>query len=321
MRDERHRQADGHPRDDGCRPPGQPIRQIENSERRERRHQTDHGDRAEVPGHGIHRQQQRRQARRMDGVDLPVLPALHEVGTKLAGEKRSVVAALMVVPDGEVAVSQQALRDHQVMRLVAAQPVGLHGVEAEHQVDGQAGDEDRSTARAKQRLDPPASVDQPAEHAHNRERRNRPAQRPRQDQQQRRAIREPREIRHDPQPEQRARRNRVRDMRQPAGPARAPDVGLFTLPNWRGPTDNGCDGERRGAPHRKLPGRRQQRETCWSADRPTRDVNRRGLQPRGYSQGLGRQRHRGRLPPPGPPARYVAGHEGGASDSFRRTAM
>ena len=66
------------------------------------------------------RQHDRRHARRVDRIDGAVAPALDRVRIQIAGEVGAVVAALMVVLDLQVVVVEQALRDDEVVRLVAA---------------------------------------------------------------------------------------------------------------------------------------------------------------------------------------------------------
>src|SRR5688572_10315197 len=60
----------------------------------------------------------------MNGVDLAVLSALYEIGWQLGPGERPVIALPMVVLDLQVAVRQQAVRDDQVVRLVAPGPGG-----------------------------------------------------------------------------------------------------------------------------------------------------------------------------------------------------
>src|SRR5690606_17775582 len=64
----------------------------------------------------------RRQARRMNGIDFAVLAALQILRLDVHVEIRRVVALAVVVLDAQVAVAHQALRHDQVVRLVTTRP-------------------------------------------------------------------------------------------------------------------------------------------------------------------------------------------------------
>ena len=124
------------------------VRQIEDGQRRERGHQAKERDDTAVAGGGVDRQHQRREARRMYRIDLPVQSALHVVGTeRWTGPEGLVVAFDVVVLDLQVAIGNEAVRDDQVVRLVAPRPdrSGVQG--AEHQIEGEAAAEDRKACR------------------------------------------------------------------------------------------------------------------------------------------------------------------------------
>ncbi len=91
--------------------PNQPTRP-----RRER----DHGRlRAAVARQREGRRDERRDARRVDRVDLAVASSRDEIRFEIA-KRGDEVRIVVIVLDAQVAVAQQALRDGQVMRLVAA---------------------------------------------------------------------------------------------------------------------------------------------------------------------------------------------------------
>jgi hypothetical protein len=144
--DERDRQAAARPCKD-CRPgPGERFGKIEYCERSQRSEQRDEGDGACPPGNRIRRQDERRKSRRMDRVDLPVLAALEKIRPQIAGPVRLVVALPVVVLDLQITVFEQALGDDQVVRLVAAGPDRLLGIEAHAQVHNETHHEHRPSA-------------------------------------------------------------------------------------------------------------------------------------------------------------------------------
>jgi hypothetical protein len=84
-----------------------------------RRHQ-DRRLRAAVSEQRKRRRHERGHARRVNGVDLPVGAAPDEVRRQRASEVLGVVAIAVVVLDPQIEVAQQALRDDEVVGLVAA---------------------------------------------------------------------------------------------------------------------------------------------------------------------------------------------------------
>jgi hypothetical protein len=69
---------------------------------------------------GERRKHDRRQAWRVDRVHLAIAPAADDVRRQVAAPVGAIVAALVVVLDLDVAVREEALRDDEVVRLVAA---------------------------------------------------------------------------------------------------------------------------------------------------------------------------------------------------------
>ena len=93
----------------------------------ERRQDDEKRDSAHHPERGVRRQQERRQARRMNRVDLTVRATAQEVWRQSAREERRVIVVVVVVLDPEVAVFEQAVADDQIVRLVAT------GMQVRHQ--------------------------------------------------------------------------------------------------------------------------------------------------------------------------------------------
>ena len=87
---------------------------------RERRHDDQHHDHAVIAAHRKRRHREHRQADRMNGIDLTILPEREIVRLQRSVEVRTIVFAAVVVLDFQIAVVQQALRDDEVMRFVAA---------------------------------------------------------------------------------------------------------------------------------------------------------------------------------------------------------
>ena len=75
---------------------------------------------AEIAAGSVHRRHQDGHADRMNRVDLVVGAARQIVRLEIGREVFLVVEPLVVVLDLEIAVAPEALRDHQVMRLIAA---------------------------------------------------------------------------------------------------------------------------------------------------------------------------------------------------------
>ena len=188
VRNEGHGEADAEPGQCCHGPPRQQLRQVEHGQRGERRHQADEGDGTQIAGDGVDRQQQDRQAWRVDRVNLPVLPALHVVGSKVATEERPVVTALMVVLDLQVAVAQQTLGDDEIVRLVAADAVGAHGPQAESHVGRQADRKHRAASERGHAGDDRRHGVEPQTRAHNRHRYEQPLRGPCEHEQQRQAV-------------------------------------------------------------------------------------------------------------------------------------
>ena len=86
---------------------------------RERRHQHLQGDGGEIATQRVHRREQHAETDGVNRVDLPIGTARHVVGREIAREVLAVVAARVVVLDPQVAVTPEALRDHEVVRLVS----------------------------------------------------------------------------------------------------------------------------------------------------------------------------------------------------------
>jgi len=102
-----------------------------------------HGDdRAPGAGHGITRQDQRRETRRMNRVDLAVPAANEVIGAKVAAPERAIVAAGVVVLDLQVAIDQQTVGDDQIVWFVAARTDARKRPQPEPDVKRQADDED-----------------------------------------------------------------------------------------------------------------------------------------------------------------------------------
>ena len=81
-------------------------------------------DRTLVAGQGVGGGDQRRHAGRMDRIDASITPPAEVVGLQFAAKVRQILAARMVVVDGQVTVVEQALRDDEIVRLVTGrQPV------------------------------------------------------------------------------------------------------------------------------------------------------------------------------------------------------
>ena len=74
---------------------------------------------AAIPEEPERREDQDGQARRVDGIDLSVATALDHVRRQLLVVVGGVVAGPVVVFDAEVAVLEEALRNHEVVHLVA----------------------------------------------------------------------------------------------------------------------------------------------------------------------------------------------------------
>ena len=70
----------------------------------------------------------------MNGIARPVF-ADADVRVKRLREKRAIVLLLVIVGNGEVAVMREAVRDEQIVRLVAAAPDFAVYVEADGGVD------------------------------------------------------------------------------------------------------------------------------------------------------------------------------------------
>ena len=121
-----------------------------------RRDDEDRRDGAGIAERGVSRQQQRRQARRMNRVDAAIDAAPQIVRRQLTAEEADVVAAFVVVVDRQVAVTPQALGDHQIVRLVAA------GQDRAHRGVG-GGEEDQRHGAGQPAAAP--SIRQPGGHA------------------------------------------------------------------------------------------------------------------------------------------------------------
>ena len=246
VRHERHGQADRRPcRQPGTRP-GDERRQIEHRHASQRAHDRQHDDRAAITADRVRRREQRRQPRRVDRVNHFVQSTLQKVGPQLSGEVLVVVAALVIVFDRDVVVPQQALGDHEIVRLVGARSDRRRRPQPESKIDRQAGREDESPSgqrhpdRARQHRRC-GSAERDGQHG--------PAQRTGEREQRRRAIGQPRQIRNRPEPQQRQR---------PHG-----DAAIHACNN------NGDRGQR----HPELPPRCEQRHAGRPVAAPVDDVD------------------------------------------------
>jgi hypothetical protein len=134
-------------------------------------------------------------------VDLPVYPALHVIGAKIAAPILPVIALSIVVLDLEVAILDQALRDDQIVRLVAAGSE-LAGVEKpERRVDDERRDKQRDpdVPRIDGRMKRPGC---PAEYRETRHGCDDPSRRSGEHQQHGKTLGQPRQVRQRPEPEQ-----------------------------------------------------------------------------------------------------------------------
>ena len=203
VRHEGNGQADGRPGEERRAPPGERFRQIENRHGRQRGDQAHEHDDAAIARRGVGGKHHDRQARRVNRVDRAVLTATQEVGPQVAAEKLAVLAALVVVLDPQVAVGEQALGNDQIVRLVAARPDHTRRVHAEKQVENKARDEHRlSTGHLRLGGDQGDQTRTNRHGARQRHAGNDPADRTREHQQQRHAVWQPGQVRHDPQPQQ-----------------------------------------------------------------------------------------------------------------------
>jgi hypothetical protein len=88
--------------------------------RADRAHHGEEHRRAWQPEEEERRRDQQRQTGGVNGIDLAVRAAAQVIRLERARVIFEVIAAQVVVLDPDVAVSQQALRDHEIMRRVAA---------------------------------------------------------------------------------------------------------------------------------------------------------------------------------------------------------
>ncbi len=125
-----------------------PLAHLERDERRQERHE--HGD-ARVPGQGPRREDQDRQAHRVERVDLSTLPPHPEVRRERRVVEDRVAALGVVTLERHVPVAEKALGDHEVVRLVSLRPdprVRLRGHRGE---DGERQRQEESPGRPQPR--------------------------------------------------------------------------------------------------------------------------------------------------------------------------
>ena len=96
-----------------------PLADLERDERRQERHED--GDTC-VPGQGPRGEDQDRQADRVERVDRPALPPHPEVRRERRVVEDGVAALGVVALEREVPVAEEALGDHEVVRLVSLRP-------------------------------------------------------------------------------------------------------------------------------------------------------------------------------------------------------
>ena len=211
----------------------------------------------------------------MNRVDLPVQSALHVVGTKRRTRpERLVVAFEMVVLDLQIAVGQQAVRDDQVVRFVAARSDRARVHRAQDQIHDEAAGKDRDPCRVqRERVVPPRRIDElgAGEHewacrARQRDSRDHPSKRAGEDEQQRESIGNPREKREGPQPQQAEPAERAA-----AQPAEEPQ--------------RARTGGRPGEQPDETGSRREESKAVRAIPRPVDDVNRRRDEPDRHRDG------------------------------------
>jgi hypothetical protein len=188
-------------------------RDVVDRQRGERGDQAHHRDGSAVASQGIRGQQQGWEAWRVDGVNLAVLSSRAVIGTERAAKKRPVVATRVVVRDLEVVIHKEAVRNHEIVRLVALGSDSRRGCEAARQIDDQTEAEDRGTRRrdshpperpANWRCERPDDLD-------DRRDRDRPAQGAGEEQDERRPVGNPGQKGHGPEPQHQKRRECVRE--------------------------------------------------------------------------------------------------------------
>ena len=250
----------------------------------------------------------------MNRVDFPVLAPLHVVGAKRSPEKLLVIAALVVVFDPEIAVSQQALRDDQVVWLVAP---GAETARRHRAQDGEQRQAQPENAPPCRQTQPPLEVRDVANRSERsdgavprgvrgeHEDGDGPAKGPPEHQQKRPAVRQPGEKRQCPEPKQTERGGGTSDFSASPGARRRPDQ-----------RKHGCRASCQ-CQQRKLPDRGDERSPHRSLLRPGHDPHGRRQEPHGHGHGFEPGQHHGRTPP-GPPI----GRQGRRDHAgLRRTAM
>src|SRR5262245_47315338 len=134
----------------------------------------------------------------MNRVDFAVLAAFQVVGAEIRMEERLVIATHVVVLDLEISVLENALRDDQIVWLVAAGPVDSRRVQAERKIDKQADRKDPTATRRE------PQTRRPVERAHSEQQAEKcypddyPPSGSGQDKEQRQTIGQPWQIGHGP---------------------------------------------------------------------------------------------------------------------------
>ena len=120
VKDRRRRERDRGPaKPGGRRPSRRQPRQMPRERAAARRDHEEQQDDAAVSAERKRRRDERGESRGMNGVDLAVHAAADVVGRERTGIVRLIVASPVVVLDLQIAIEQQALRDDEVVRLVA----------------------------------------------------------------------------------------------------------------------------------------------------------------------------------------------------------
>ena len=291
MRHERHGQADGRPREERRAPPGERFSQIEDRDGRQRGDQAHEHDDPPIARRGVGGKHDDRQAGCVDRVDRAVLTATQEVGPQVPAEKLAVLAALVVVLDPQVAVGKQALGNDQIVRLVAARSDHARRVHAEEQIKSQArGKHEFSAGHLRLGGDQRDQTRTNRQDARERDGRNDPSDRAREHQQQRHAVWQPGQIRHDPQPEQAKRCcHRGEPRRQTSLPAQGRER--------QGQEQPDCDKPAKPCQRRK------QRDALGARFRPIHDVDGSRDEPGGRRDGFDGSDKRRNMTPRQPTSR------------------
>ena len=96
-------------------------REVENGQGRQSRKQAHHRHRALDAGERIGRQQEHREPWSVNRINLPIQAASQIVRLERPAEKCPVVSACVVIFNLEIVIDQQAVGNHEVVRLVSAE--------------------------------------------------------------------------------------------------------------------------------------------------------------------------------------------------------